>query len=159
MSWRLPNPRLAKIHRNYTVDEAARLYGVHKNTVRQWMKQGLPVSDDRRPALILGGDLRDFLTAKRTRNKQPCKPGEIYCVRCRAPKVPALGMADYLPLTITSGNLAGMCPDCEGMIYRRVSLAGLDAARGNLDVTVTVARQHIVESRNPSVNSDFGPGT
>jgi hypothetical protein len=80
---RRPNPRLAKIHRSYTVEEAARLLGVYKGTVRQWIKQGLSTCDDRRPLLILGGDLRDFLVKKRTQNKRPCKPGEVYCVRCR----------------------------------------------------------------------------
>src|SRR6516162_8070923 len=34
------NPRRVKIHRTYTVEEAARLFGVHKNTVRTWLKTG-----------------------------------------------------------------------------------------------------------------------
>ena len=54
MSKRHPNPRLAKIHRNYTVEEVASLFGVHRNTVREWVKRGLPTSDDQRPMLILG---------------------------------------------------------------------------------------------------------
>ena len=54
------NPNLAKIHRNYSVGEAAALLGVHKNTVRNWIKNGLPLCDDRRPALILGAELREF---------------------------------------------------------------------------------------------------
>ena len=40
-----PNPNLAKIHRNYTVEEVADLFSVHKNTVRLWVKNGLATND------------------------------------------------------------------------------------------------------------------
>jgi hypothetical protein len=152
---RLPNPRWAKIHRTYTVDEVARLYGIHRNTVRQWIKRGLPLCDDRRPALILGTHLAAFLAHQRVRNKRPCKPGEVYCVRCRVPQQPALGMADYQPLSVTSGNLIGLCPQCNGTIYRRVSRVRLAEAAGNLDVQIMPARERIDESGPFSVNSDF----
>jgi hypothetical protein len=155
---RRPNPRLAKIHRSYTVEEVGRLYEVHRNTVRQWIKQGLPLCDDRRPQLILGSDLGAFLTQKRMRSKRPCKPGELFCVRCRAPRSPALGMADYQPLSPTSGNLVALCPDCGGLIYRRVNRARLAAVLGNLEVRFTGVREHIVESVTPSLNCDFKTG-
>ena len=102
MKKRLHNPNLAKIHRNYSVDEIATLFGVHRNTVRAWVKRGLATSDDRRPMLILGRDLVAFLQAQRAKNKRTCQPGEIYCVRCRAPKAPAGAMADYDCLLYTS---------------------------------------------------------
>ncbi len=155
MSKRHPNPRLVKIHRSYTVEEIATLFGIHKNTVREWVKNGLPTTDDRRPMLILGRELGAFLQAKRIKNKRPCQPGEIYCVRCHSPRKPAASMAEYQPLTDTSGNLVGICPSCELMMYRRVNLASLVQVSAKLDVTYRQALPHINESPQPCVNSDF----
>ena len=155
MGKRHPNPRLVKIHRNYTVEEVARLLGVHKITVRAWIKQGLPTIDDKRPMLILGRDLSAFLKAKRTKNKRSCKPGEIYCLRCRVPKISADNMVDYHPHTETLGNLFGICPDCGSGMNRRVNLAKLDQGRGQLEITMPQGLPRIVDSEQPSVNSDF----
>lgn len=156
MAKRHPNPRLVKIHRSYTVEEVTKLFGIHRNTVREWVnRRGLPTSDDKRPMLILGRDLRTFLQARRAKNKRPCQPGEIYCVRCRAPKAPAGDMADYQIVTETLGNLIGICPFCESMMYRRVNLTKLEQVRGKLDITMPQALRHIEESNQPSVNSDL----
>lgn len=149
------NPRLAKVHRNYTVEEIARLYDVHRNTVREWIKRGLPTTDSRRPMLVLGRDLVDFLRAKRMKNKRTCLPGEIYCVRCRVPRSPAGLMTDYEPVTPTQGNLIGICPVCEALMYRRVSASKLALVKGQLEVTLTPAPAHIGDSPSPSVNRDF----
>lgn len=132
---RRPNPRLVKIHRSYTVEEVARTLHTHKNTVRAWIKRGLPTIDRQRPALIHGLELSHFLDDRRKKARHPCANGQIYCVRCRAPKEPAGNMAEYLPITATSGNLRGICPDCEALIHRRVSLAHLDAICANLEIT------------------------
>lgn len=155
MRKRHPNPRLAKIHRNYTTEEVAALFGVHKNTVREWVKRGLPVSDDKRPMLILGRALFEFLQTRRAKNKRPCQSDEIYCLRCRIPQHPAGDMADYQTVTTTTGNLIGICPTCETMLYRRVSLAKLDLFRAHLDITMPQALPHIDESTQPCVNSDL----
>ncbi|PSH02716.1 MAG: hypothetical protein CXZ00_16020 [Acidobacteria bacterium] len=69
-----PNYRLVKNHRSYTVEEIAERFGKHKNTVRAWVKDGLPICDGKRPTLILGRDLAEFLKARRVSKKQPCRP-------------------------------------------------------------------------------------
>jgi Helix-turn-helix domain len=158
MRKRRPNYRLVKIHRSYTMEEVARLLGTHKNTVRAWVKAGLPICDGKRPTLILGRELAGYLKARRTKNKRPCQPGEIYCVRCRAPKQPAGEMAEYQPITESQGNLIGICSDCEGMIFRRTSLAKLRQIRGKLDITFAGAQQQVNKSLQPTVNSDFRQG-
>jgi hypothetical protein len=156
MGYRHPNPRLVKLHRNYSVEEIARLFGIHKNTVRSWLKQGLQPIDDRRPTLFLGRELSRFLQERRQKVKQSCGPGRIYCVACRAPKAPAGNMADCIPASTTVGKLCGICPDCQRLIYRRVNLAKIDAIRGNLEITFTQPHPRIGESAAPFVNCDSG---
>jgi hypothetical protein len=137
------------------VEEIACLFGTHKNTVRAWVKTGLPTNDRKRPILILGRDLAAYIIVRRTRNKRPCQPGEVYCVRCRVPKRPAGDMAEYQPITEKSGNLIGICPDCYSMICQRVSLAKLAQVRGNMDITFPQAQGQVSNRIQPTVNRDL----
>jgi len=155
MSKRRPNHRLVKIHRSYTVEEIANLFSIHKNTVRHWVKEGLTSIDNKRPLLILGHVLVAFLQARRVKNKQTCKPGELYCVRCRAPKLPAGDMAEYSPITEQFGNIVAICPDCNAMMNRHVSLAKIGEFRGKVDISFPEALQQLRERVKPSVNSDL----
>ena len=118
------NPNKAKINRSYSVEEIACLLFVHKNTVRQWIKSGLPICDNKKPILILGEELREFLKAKNKKRKQKCKPFEMYCLRCKSPQKPAANMVDYEPITEATGRLIGLCSCCECEINKYISLAG-----------------------------------
>ncbi len=138
------------------MEETARVLNVHRNTVRNWIKQGLPLLDDRQPTLLHGLQLRAFLERRRKKAKRPCRPGEMYCVKCHAPKRPAGAMADYLPISATGGNLRGICPDCETFIHRRVSKARFSESCGDLDITFPEAASRIRERNLPSVNCDSG---
>ena len=170
---RKANRRGAKIHWNYTVDEAARALGVSKGTVRRWIKAGLPALTEKRPILIIGGDLLDFLAA-RSASKQKCQPDECYCVKCRAPRRPAGRMADFVPLTATSGNLRALCPECASLMHRRIGIAALEVLGRALELKClpangaptssklsglgeasALAPRHITDSATPSLNDHF----
>ena len=87
--------------------------------------------------------------------RQRCGPGQLYCFRCRAPRPSAAEMADYLPITASSGNLRANCSECGTRMYRRVSLRKLATAVGDLQVALPQAQQRIVEGVDPSVNCDL----
>ena len=133
----LPNPNLAKIHRNYTVEEIASLFGVHKNTVRTWIKRGLPVIDRARPMLILGSELRNYLKDKRLSKKRKCKPTELYCVSCKAPRRPALDMVKFKAVEGSTGCLIGLCSVCDSVTNKFCSQENLKAIQSQLEVTIT----------------------
>lgn len=170
---RKPNRRGIKIHWNYTVDEVARALGVAKGTVRRWIKAGLPALTEKRPVLIIGADLLDFLKA-RSASRHRCEPHECYCVKCRAPRPPAGRMADFVALTPTSGNLRALCPECASLMHKRVGVAALEALAlilelkrlspdrtltcsnlTGLDEASALAASHITDSASPSLNEHF----
>ena len=152
------NPRLVKKHRDHTVGELAERLGVHKQTVRGWLKKGLPTIDGAKPTLIHGGEFQDWWGKQLQAGKRPCKPGQIYCFKCREPKAPALGMAEYAATNAVTGNLKALCETCETLMHRSIRLADIPAKMPGLDVQITQAPSSIGAQAKPSLNCDNPKG-
>ena len=123
------DPRRAKIHRSYTIAEAAALFGVHRNTVRHWISGGLAVLRQGRLVLILGGDLRSFLERRRATRRRSCGVGRLYCLKCREPQRPAAGTLRVIESGRATANVTGLCDACGTRMFRRVSPANLASKR------------------------------
>lgn len=148
---RRPSWRVIKSHRNYTVEDVSLALKVSKGTVRRWIKGDLPAITDRKPALLLGGDLVDFLKA-RARPKSPCGPGEFYCFKCRAPRKPAQGMLEIISKTMASANVRAICIECETLMHRRVSHRKIQAFGASLGVSFAQPSARLEDSADTSVN-------
>jgi hypothetical protein len=146
--------RRVKLHHSYTISELSALIGAHKHTICRWIAAGLKTTDAKRPLLIHGADFRAFMKAREP-IKMPCQLGEFYCFRCRAPKPPALNMADYHPRTPLRGQLSGICSGCGHMMYRATTPAKLGQIRRELDVVVPKAQQRINDSASTLSNVEF----
>ncbi len=147
------NPRLAKTNRTYTVEEAARLWGLSRGTVRAWLKSGkLAAIDDQRPALIHGRDLRAFHEQRRASAKSPCLLGHLYCLRCRAPRRPALAMADYAPRAAGAGDLKALCEACGALMHRRTRQDQIGVVLPDVAVRITQGQPRLADSPDPSLN-------
>lgn len=143
--------RVVKSHDSYTVEEAARNQGVAKGTVRRWLKAGLPSLHEKRPCLILGGNLVDFLKGRKKPN-QTCKSEECYCFKCKVPRTCAFDEAEYMPITPTNGQLIALCGVCTTLMHKRVSLTTLDALKGILHITIRQPAKPIGKGDQASLN-------
>lgn len=144
-------------HRSYTVEELARALGKSTQTIRRWIKDGLPSLTEARPALIMGADVIDFKQGRKPAH-QTCKPHECYCLRCRTPRPCAGGMADYVPLSATTGNLRGLCPVCDLMMHKRIKCDALPALKAILDVSFPQGVTTLKEALPLSLNDHFKAG-
>lgn len=145
--------RAIKIHRNYTMEEAAAALGIAKGTVARWIKSGdLPAIVDHRPYLILGRDLAEFLKGRSVKKHQ-CRLHECYCFSCRAPREPAALMADFWTSNAKIGQIQALCCTCGGLMNKRVSLAHFGALQGLLDLTIRQAPSRIGKCDDPCLNA------
>jgi hypothetical protein len=149
------NPNLVKVNRNYTFEELAAVFSVHKNTVAMWVKNDLPCLKERRPFLILGVEAKAYLKNQRVGKKQKCQPNELYCLRCKKPSIPAEGFVEYSVIGKTKGLLTGFCSRCECEINKFIGLASLVEYQRIFEVTIPRELKHISDSDNPLLNSDF----
>jgi excisionase family DNA binding protein len=154
-----PSGGNVKQHRSYTVDEAARLLKVHKVTVRNWIKTGgLPALAEQRPTLILGSELKRFLTQRRAAGKQPCRLDECYCLKCRTPRRPASGKMEFSPLTPTKGNLLALCEVCGCTMRKHISIVRLPHLQSLLAIKIRHVPARITGSTDFCLNAHFDGG-
>lgn len=156
MANRRHNPRLAKTHHCFTIRETAVLYGVHVNTVRQWLANGLQPIEPKRPILIHGAALNRFHAERRAARRKKCGPGELYCLVCQHPRRPAGDMADFTPITALVGTVTGICPVCDRFISQRVNARRLARFEAEMEVGRRPRPEPITDSSDPSLNCDFG---
>jgi len=125
------------------VEEAALLYEVHKRTIRNWIIKGLAVCDDKRPLLILGTDLRLFLQQQRKANKRKCKPSELYCFKCREPRLPDQNTLQFIEETNTKGRVIAACSVCNSRMNKYFKLEKLTSIQRDLAVILPLQQKHI----------------
>lgn len=136
-----PKSRAIKTALNYTVEEAALALGVTTGTIRSWAKAGLPVITSQRPYLILGEDLRHFLEDRASTAKTPLQPDQLYCLRCKAGRVPMGLLVDCIPQTPTTARLLGLCVTCGGTCNRMISRSKIDHFSRIFEVAIKEEQQ------------------
>jgi hypothetical protein len=141
------HPRKAKQNRNYSRAEVMDLYGVTRNTVTNWIREGLVVVPGP-TVLFRGEDLNAFHHARHARARRKCPPGHVYCLRCDK-VLSLLGRAAEMHWrNDLVGTLRWSCPACgkPGAIYQsRSQVQKLE----QLGVNLTSSKDDYSPSRRP----------
>ena len=127
------NPMAVKASLTYEVGEAAALLGKSPATIRNWINDGLPVMSAKKPNLILGAAIRDYLRAKHKAVKSPLAPDELNCFSCRAGRKPLGMMVTAFPNNAKTINLKGQCSHCGGKAGRIIAVSKTEAFAQTFD--------------------------
>lgn len=120
------NPRLIRNKTSYSVSDIMKLFNVGQNTVRNWIKTGLKVSDDKIPTMIHCEELRSFLNLKQSAKKKSCNQDEMFCFSCRNPRKIRANVVILINKNDKILHLKGRCESCESFMTRKYSASKME---------------------------------
>jgi hypothetical protein len=135
------------------VQEIAALFGLHKNAVLRWLKEGLQADTERHPYLVRGDELIRFLSVRQQRKKCKCAPSEFFCFKCRAPREAYERIADLIIENPRRFRVKVICADCGTSMNKVQAMKNLPKIESGFHVQQREG-WHLIEGINPSVNSD-----
>ena len=115
------NPMAVKSALTYEVSEAAKALGKSQATIRNWIRDGLPVLTSQKPYLISGAAIRGYLRFKYRAAKSPLADDELFCLSCRAGRRPVGMMVEAIANTPKTTRLRGLCERCGTTSTRIIS--------------------------------------
>lgn len=139
---------------SYTIHEIAELFSLHKNSVSTWIKSGLPIIDNKKPYLINGADLIQFLNIRQKKRKHICKSYELYCCKCRLPRKPHPNSVIIENRNMYRLKISARCEICQTKMFKdanvqkRIEIEKAFAA-------LLQTQEHIYDCNVVSINSDI----
>lgn len=139
---------------SYSILEICESFGKHKNTIYNWIDDGLKTLGNQKPILIHGSDLKEYLHKKyHTKKSIRQSENEIFCCKCQKYQKPFGNLIDVFLYTKNRGNLQGICEVCDTKIYQTFGVRKLGLIEKTFDV-VKVHNPHLIECLNSTSNCD-----
>ncbi|WP_278924212.1 tyrosine-type recombinase/integrase [Pseudophaeobacter profundi] len=136
-SYRKIRPTVSMV---YSVTEVQALYDVCRNTVSNWVSNGLKPSDNTLPQLFRGAELKRFHAAYTARKQQPLRFGEFKCLKCGYPGFPDVNSVTL----IADGNRAtkayATCCNCSGRVLKLLGATECDKVKECIETNTSLAQ-------------------
>ncbi|RYG90992.1 hypothetical protein EU803_13490 [Loktanella sp. IMCC34160] len=144
-----------KQNRVYSVDDVLKLYGICRNTLSNWVRDGLRPSPGSGPGpqLFRGSELARFHLERKARSKTSLRHGEFKCLHCKAVVVPEPSDLELWPGKTVGCVALATCPDCDGRTTKIVSETECNKLRIACERNTSL--YHIVKEAGP-IPDDIG---
>ncbi|MCP4394607.1 MAG: hypothetical protein GY804_10125 [Alphaproteobacteria bacterium] len=122
---------------------------LHAQTVRKWLKNGLQAIDSKKPLLIYGYNLKEYLGKLNDGRKIDTMFDEFYCFSCKLPEIP------YKRNVCIEQNgsyikAKGICPNTKKEIRKNYKLTDFQKLKKAFNLTDEL---ELYDSADPSLKT------
>jgi len=115
----------------YDVDDICTTFadlGLHPQTVRKWIKNGLKTIDGGKPALIYGNDLIAYLKNQNTKNKCTTEFDQLFCMTCQDAR-PVFQKRIVVEQKRQFLKVSGRCRQCKTTMFKSYKMEAFPELR------------------------------
>ena len=131
MAKRLYPHKRVKYWYAYDVEDICALFsefGLHNQTVRKWVKNGLKAIDNGKPTLIYGNDLIGFLKEQNTKHKCKTDFNEMFCMKCQDAR-PIFQRKVTIKQKAKTLSVSGSCRECKTVMFKSYKMSDLSKVK------------------------------
>lgn len=108
------NPQKICKHRSYLIKEISGLLSIDEKTCFRWIEDGLKILPGcKKPILIKGSDLKEFITNRKIKKKIPLNRNQFLCMTCKKASYAKRGS-----IRVTKDKKTASCRVCNGNMSR-----------------------------------------
>lgn len=108
-------------HSVYTVEDLMQLYDISRNTASNWIAEGLRPSDNHKPYVFNGVEVKRFHEARRLASKATLRIGQFTCFKCKQRVFPDLSSLEIYPPKNGGSTVWARCSSCKCAVNKRVN--------------------------------------
>lgn len=132
---------------SYTIKEMSDCLNVSQKTCLRWIEKGLPtVPGHKKPILMLGSEIKNFLRSKDSKKKVKLKRNEFYCLTCKAARKAKRGS-----IKKSRGQKTAICSVCSGKMSRTNQLSQKDYMIRSLPTQMSFFETNRTSSKNDKI--------
>lgn len=116
----------------YSVEEVAHILKRSKHTILQHIKDGLRTIDKKRPYLIRGDAIEEYMNVRNGKRKHKVLYNQMLCMKCKEISAP---YENKVVLHDGIGILAkGICPHCKNIMTKLYKKADIERLQNTFEI-------------------------
>ncbi|MFN3765193.1 MAG: tyrosine-type recombinase/integrase [Aliihoeflea sp.] len=146
-----PDGRAIRVTKTYTVAELAAATNKTQGTIYDWVSQGLPTIDARKPLMFHGSDVKAWLDKRWGGRRNKLALGELPCMGCKKARQPLPQTVRFEARPNGSMNAKAPCPVCSSPMNKALKASDVAAFQNVLGSDVEEEKRFDESDTSPVI--------
>ena len=139
-------------NRSYSTEKIERLLKIHPQTIREWINQNNLECVSRKPILIYGAILKEFIKNRNERHKKTLSFNEFKCLKCKAISIPKGNQISIYHNKNGSIRATGVCQNCNNEFSKLFKKNSIEQLKNSFFIKPTESTLYNTSHINSKTN-------